>query len=378
MIAKVLASRIQKIIASIISNTQAGFIPSKRASDNVYDKSGSPKSDDSVEWIYIEQVMEDLGFPARFFYWVRECVKIASRGLRQGDPMSPFLFAIAMEYLSRHLTDPSSKKEFKHHLKCSKLKIMMIYFFFSRGDPKAVGLLHDRFVLFTKTSGLQAKMAKSSAYFGGVDISIRTIILQQLGRAQLIKTLFGVQSYWAQIFMLPAKVLKTIKAYCRSYIWSGANMITKRALISWERMCLQLAAGGFKLTNPKIWNKTTIAKVYGNLEHKEDKLWIQWIHSYYIKGRQVNDIPIPQQASWMVRKIIESRGFVSQGHKGTKWYKKRKRAEYESTLRHRKCELRPHTKDREFPERLSKCSSMQRVYGIVNSVMLPHIPPQNN
>ncbi|XP_059285704.1 uncharacterized protein LOC132039181 [Lycium ferocissimum] len=94
-----------------------------------------------------------------------------------------------MEYLSRHLIDPSSKKEFKHHPKCSKLKITHLSFaddllLFSRGDPKAVGLIHDRFVLFTKTSGLQAKMAKSGAYFGGVDTSIRTIILQQLGYSQ--------------------------------------------------------------------------------------------------------------------------------------------------------------------------------------------------
>ncbi|XP_060170313.1 uncharacterized protein LOC132601225 [Lycium barbarum] len=178
-----------------------------------------------------------------------------------------------MEYLSRHLTDPSSKKEFKHHPKCSKLKITHLscaddLLLFSRGDPKAVGLLHDRFVLFTKTSGLQAKMAKSGAYFGDVDTSIRTIILQQLGYSQgdlpfrylgiplaskqlslvqwqpLIEKIVSKFSSWtAKTLSYAAKVLKTIEAYCRSYIWSGANVITKRALMSWERMRLQLAAG---------------------------------------------------------------------------------------------------------------------------------------
>lgn len=60
---------------------------------------------------------------------------------------------------------------------------------------------------------------------------------------QLVRTvIFGIQAYWAQMFVLPAKVMKLIQAYCRSYIWSGMNVITKKALVAWEKMCTPKAA----------------------------------------------------------------------------------------------------------------------------------------
>ena len=54
--------------------------------------------------------------------------------------------------------------------------------------------------------------------------------LSYAGRTQLIKTvLFGVQSYWAQLFIIPAKIIKVIEGLCRSYLWSGVGYVTKKA-----------------------------------------------------------------------------------------------------------------------------------------------------
>ena len=62
--------------------------------------------------------------------------------------------------------------------------------------------------------------------------------LSYAGRAQLVQTvLFGVQAYWAQLFLIPAKVIKVIDSMCRSYLWSGAGKITRKAFIAWEKVC---------------------------------------------------------------------------------------------------------------------------------------------
>lgn len=124
LIAKVLAGRLQKIMSFIISEAQAGFIPGRRIADNIIlahelvksysRKHISPrcmikvdlqKAYDSVEWAYLEQVLEGLAFPEKFTKWIMVCVRTvnytillngetvepfnAARGLRQGDPISP-------------------------------------------------------------------------------------------------------------------------------------------------------------------------------------------------------------------------------------------------------------------------------------------------
>lgn len=142
-------------------------------------------------------------------------------------------------------------------------------------------------------SGLQANANKSSVYIAGVSIWKKEEILQELGfpegnlpfkylgvpldskklsiaqcwplvekvtqkincwtsrllsyagRLQLIRSvLFGVQSYWTQIFLLPKKVMKMIEAICRSFLWTGSATVSRRALISWETIYLPQSAGG--------------------------------------------------------------------------------------------------------------------------------------
>ncbi|XP_021741986.1 uncharacterized protein LOC110708209 [Chenopodium quinoa] len=114
------------------------------------------KAYDSVEWGFLESVLSELGFPSLFIKWILGCITSVSfsilingapskpfkakKGLRQGDPLSPFL-----------------------------------------GDLTSLKLLMQAFMKFSHASGLSANLDKSETFFGGVSDDENALFLQVLG-----------------------------------------------------------------------------------------------------------------------------------------------------------------------------------------------------
>ncbi|XP_010687149.1 uncharacterized protein LOC104901294 [Beta vulgaris subsp. vulgaris] len=185
-------------------------------------------------------MMNELGLPSKFIGWVKACVSSlsfsilingtpcmpfnAKKGLRQGDRMSPFLFAIGMEYLSRCLDSLKHNPNFNFHPRCERLHITHLMFandllMFARANHSPLELLFDAFSKFSYALGLVANLEKSNLYTPGVTVEEKSDL-------QLIVKM-PIESF-------PLKYLG-VPLTTRKLFYQNANLSLKRLLLeSWH------------------------------------------------------------------------------------------------------------------------------------------------
>ncbi|KAJ9683534.1 hypothetical protein PVL29_019210 [Vitis rotundifolia] len=362
LLAKVLANRLkinafvrgrQILDASLIANEVIDSWQ-KRKEKGLICKLDIEKAYDSINWKFLLKVLEKMGFGPKWVGWMWNCLSSAkfsvlvngvpagfcpsTKGLRQGDPLSPYLFVMGMEVLDV-LIRRAVEGGFLSGCNIrggSEPPLNISHLFFADDtiifcEARKEHLTHLSWILFwlEAASGLRINLAKSeiipvgevvemeelavelgcrvgslpSQYLGlplgapnkapymwdGVEERVRRRLalwkrqyISKRGRITLMKsTLASMPIYQMSIFRMPKIVARRLEKVQRDFLWGGGNMEGKIHLVNWEVVCTEKEKGGLGLRKLAMLNKALLGKWIWRYACDKDNLWKQVIKVKY-------------------------------------------------------------------------------------------------
>ena len=396
VISKVLANRLKIIFPEAIEANQCAFITDRLLLENVllaselvsgYHRSVTEakcaikfdisKAFDTVKWSFITSVLLAMGLPPQFVNWIRLCITTAAfsvsvngslegfftsaRGIRQGCSLSPYLYVILNNVLSKLLNKAAAAGEFAYHPQCEGVKLTHLSFaddilVFTKGTTGSLMGVLEVMKRFARMSGLHINVAKSSIFASGHNISdllaaaeslnigVGTLPIRYLGmplttktltshdyeplidkirsrmlcwsnktlsfagRLQLIKSVIAsMVNFWSQAFILPAKCLDKIESMCSAFLWSGSPTQTHKAKVSWDDLCVPKEEGGLGIRKLRETNRVFALKLIWRLFTQPTSLWVSWVKHYLLKYNSFWDVRDDTKGSWIWRKLLKLR-----------------------------------------------------------------------
>lgn len=145
------------------------------------------KAYDKLEWNFIKKALEHINLPPKFIKWIMMCIQSVSyditingciteswnpnRGIRQGDPLSPYIFIICMNYLIFKFVDGHNSNLFDG-LQINKYTppIPILCFaddciIFGKNNPKSITFIKETLNNFAEEAGLHINWNKTKTYF---------------------------------------------------------------------------------------------------------------------------------------------------------------------------------------------------------------------
>ncbi|KAL9668864.1 hypothetical protein QQ045_006404 [Rhodiola kirilowii] len=366
IISSVLACRIREIPPSIISEAQGAFVEDRSITGNIclaqqflsgygrrnIGERGSWKIDlskayNSINWKFLDHILQLLKFPRKFITWMTMCVQTTKysillkgemvnyfegkRGLCQGWLLFPFqvprvklshiLFADDLFLFSngRNCSILALKKAVDHFLAASGLSInsgKSQIFAGGLGEAKCRWL---EAVLDTKLHALPEKYlgiplnAKRLTNADCVELLYKLSkrlnswsgrFLSRAGRSMLINSVLqAMVLYLARVFIFPKQVIRAMNAICANFLWRGGSARNGGHMVAWDMVCKAKSEGGLCIKDLKTFNDALVMKQLWDLQENKQNLWIDWLKAYWSKGRDWWLDSVDFRSSWIMQRL---------------------------------------------------------------------------
>jgi hypothetical protein len=283
------------------------------------------KAFDTVSWEYLLEMLSQRGFSRRWTDWLATLLRTSSsvimlngnprprichsRGLRQGDPLSPYLFILAMDVLSR-IFDIATEEGLLTPLKGRHARLRLslyaddVMIFCNPVKSDITGVMQIM-KAFGDTTGLQINMAKSSVALircVGIDMDdvladfasrrvtfliqylglpltlgrIKMVHLQYIqdkargklagwqgklvniaGRRELVRSvLSSLPVYLLTVIKAPKKFLKELDKVRKKFLWAGDTELTgAKCKVAWPRVCMPQPNGGLDIKDLESFSR---------------------------------------------------------------------------------------------------------------------------
>jgi hypothetical protein len=406
LIAKVLANRMKKVLTKIISLNQSAFVPGRLITDNIVVafealhtmdvrlkgrkgymalKLHMSKAYDRVEWDYLEAIMLKLGFADRWVSLIMTCVRSVSysvlingqpygffkpsRGIRQGDLLSPYLFILCAEGLSTLLHKAEEEGKITGlPIARGGTKINHLFFaddslLFCRATIAEWAHIQEILEKYKKASGQKLNREKTSLFFSrntkeetknfiisvaGVSATNRyekylglpnligrsrvsafngikgriwdkiqgwkENFLSQAGKEVLLKVVVqAIPTYTMSVFQLPKTLCKDINAMMAKFWWGHKQNDKRIAWMSWSKLGRAKEWGGMGYRDLEWFNVALLAKQGWRLVQNPDGLVAKILREKYYPHNSFMESNLGKRPSYIWRSIWNARQLLNVG-----------------------------------------------------------------
>uniref|UniRef100_A0A803PI64 Reverse transcriptase domain-containing protein n=1 Tax=Cannabis sativa TaxID=3483 RepID=A0A803PI64_CANSA len=347
IVSKCLVARLSGVMDLVISDTQSAFIKDRLIHDNAiigYEslhcmrknrfqnggkmalKLDMAKAYDRVEWLFLSAVMSRLGFAQCWVDKIMRCVTstsfsflingetkgklIPERGLRQGDPLSPFLFLFCAEALSSLIQQEESAGRLRG-IRFNRLGVSVSHLFFADDslvfiDADMDSCLQFQQILtkYTAASGQIVNYHKSEACFG-CNVSAETRF--QLAGMMGVREVDNHGKYLG----LPSFVGRNKKEFLDEI----KNKEKKIHWCKWRYLCRPKDKGGLGFRDLGMFNQALLAKQIWRCIRHPQQLCSRVLKASYFPHKGFLEAGCGANASFVWRSLVWGKKLILKGYR---------------------------------------------------------------